>query len=312
MMRIILLTCALAFTWQAATAEQATPLTESAPHIEVARWMTEQPDADMRAAGLAALSAMGQPGPAIEPSQFLSEAQALIEANPSATAAFLLAQGCDRLDVLDACEDAGVLEAVNRLDGGNPLAASLFHAPGSPAFRDMLLNASQVDDHLPETVSVWFKALQSDAALEVEEETELGSALGISLATALPTLEPLSQRCRAAVQADEALDRACQRLSEQMRTSGRTLLVRHMGYGMAINRAEETGNQALADRLKADAREIQRLSHCLPESATRSLSKNPETQQRYLSLLQGQGEVAATEWLIEEFGSSCEENASPA
>lgn len=305
MIRFVLLACALVLALPSAIAGKITALTESAPYIEVARWMAEQRDVEMRAVGLAALTEMGQPGPAIEPSRYLSEARALLDDGPTATAVFLLAQGCDNLEVLDACEEAGVLDAVHRLDGGNPAAAGLFHDPGSPGYRSMLIDARYVDDHVPDIVATWFEALQSDAASGVKKGSELLHAFSISLATALPGLGALTEQCRAAIETDEALDGACQRLSEQMRTSGRSLLMRNMGYGMAVSRAEQIGDQLLADRLRGEGNEIRRLGGCLSESATEALSTQPETQRRYLSHLREGGEVAATGWILESFGSRC-------
>lgn len=310
MNRFIPLILAFAAPWTTSFAQAPTPLIQSEPHIEVARWMTEQPDPEMRAVGLMSLTGMGQPAPAIESAQFLAGVEELLDEETTGTVPFLLAQGCSRLGILDACAEAGVPEAVRERDGGNPLAAGLFHERNSEEFREVLLEAERVDDHFPDTVAVWFNAMQSDSASEARGGYELVTAFGISMATALPTIAPMGERCRDAVGSDEALDEACQRLSAEMRESGRTLLVRGVGYGMARNRAEQMGSEERAAELREENNALQAPSRCLSDAGHAALESDIETQRHYLQVLQTQGEIAGMNWLIEEFGSSCEDGTA--
>lgn len=307
MIRITLLAFALVASLHATAADKPVPLIETQPYMDVARWMLEQPDLEMRAAGLATLTESIYTESVIEPAEYMAGVESILDSNPTGAAVYMLAQGCQQLDLLEACSEAGVLEAVERLDGGNPLAATLFHDSESPEFRQALIAAERIDDHYPEMVSAWFEALRARRADEMEQGTELVAATSIAMAIAIPAMQPLTERCRSAVGSDEALDRACQQLSEQMRTSGRTMILKSVGYGMAKSRAEKVGNEALVREYEREGSAHMRLAGCLSDPATEALTTDFDAQRRFLAEMRANSEVLAFQGLLDKYGSSCEE-----
>jgi hypothetical protein len=306
MIRMLLL-CSVLFVLPVAGADDESAWWGSAHYIEVARWMIEQPDVEMRAAGLAFLSGGDLTDRVIEPERYMVEVESILDGDPTGAAVYMVAQGCRRLDLLDACSEAGVPEAVERLDGGNPLAAKLFHDSDSREFRQLLISAEDIDDHYPEGVSAWFEALASRKPDDMAQGTELVAAISIAQASAIPAMTPITQLCRSAVGSDEALDRACQRLSEQMRTSGRTMFLKSVGYGMAKTRAEEVGGVALVGELWEESRAHMRPAECLSDAANEALTNNFDVKRRFVAEMRAHGEVAAIQALIDEYGSSCED-----
>ncbi|NBD95845.1 MAG: hypothetical protein GVY11_05135 [Gammaproteobacteria bacterium] len=308
MIRKTLLACVLVVPVTVAASERPAPLIETETHVEIARWMLEQPGPEMRATALVALAENQSAEAAlIEPDRFLEEAEALLADEPSAAVAYMLASGCLAAGLVERCESIGVLDAVERFDGGNPIAAGVFQDAGSAAYRDMLIDAAYVDDHYPEYLSAWFEALRARSPEGVPDGGELIAAVGIAMAVAVPSMQELMETCRAAVGNDEQLDEACQRLSEQMRSSGRTIFLRNMGYGLARQRAEALGDGALAEQLRERNLAVSDVASCLPESANAALHSDVEVQRRFLADMRADGEVAAFQVLLEQNGSRCEE-----
>jgi hypothetical protein len=319
MTRTTLTACAILLPLCAAASDEPAPAVAeagdesawwgSAHYTGVARWMLEQPDVEMRAAGLAFLSGGDLTERRIAPARYMAEVESILDSEPTGAAVYMIAQGCRQLDLLEACSEAGVPEAVDRFDRGNPLAASLFHDSESPEFGQVLISAERIDDHYPEFVSAWFEALAARKVDEAREGTELVAAISIAQAIAIPAMHPIVERCRSAVGSDEALDRACQRLSAQMRTSGRTSFLRSMGFGLARARADEVGDQALAQQYEKAGSAQGHPATCLSESAEEALGTDIDVQRRFLTEMRADGELAAFEELIEGYGSRCEKGA---
>ncbi|MDZ7790584.1 MAG: hypothetical protein U5L08_08860 [Xanthomonadales bacterium] len=306
MIRIIFLVCALIALSSAHGAESEAQWLDKDSYTEVARWMIEQPDTEMRAAGLAVLAETGDSGSAIELDRFISEVESLLEDEPTGAAVFMVAQGCHQLDLIDECSRMGVPEAIDRLDGGNPMAAGLFHEPGSPEYRQVLITAESIDDHYPEAVSAWFEAFVARDPEGMEEGTELLMATSVALAYALPAIQNVVQSCKSAIGSDDELDGACQRLGQQMRESGRTMLLQNIGYGIARARAERVGNKALVERIRSEKEAMTHPAACLSQSATELLGTDLAAQRRFLAEMRARGEIQAFEMLVDQYGSSCD------
>ncbi|NBD95653.1 MAG: hypothetical protein GVY11_04155 [Gammaproteobacteria bacterium] len=306
MIRFVLLACALVVPFWASASDEPVPLIETEPYVELARWMVEQPDPEMRAVGLVALAENRASGaPAIEPARFLEAAEGLLADEPSGAVAYMLARGCAAAGLIERCEDIGVRKAIDDVDGGNPLAAGVFHQSGSKGYRDMLVDAAHVDDHYPEQVSAWYAALRARPWENLSKGVELVTATSFAQAGVVPVIDELTRTCRSAVGSDATLDRACQRLSERMRTAGRTILLRNIGYGLARHRAETLGDEERVRQFRRHSEVVTKTVQCLSDSAHRALSSDIDTQRRFLSDLRADGEVAAFQALIDEYGSSC-------
>jgi hypothetical protein len=304
------LACLCTVSLGAAVAEEPVSLFRTESYADIARWMIEQPDPEMKAAGLVALAENRSSGAeSIESGRFLEEAEALLAGEPSGAVAYMLASACRAADLVARCREIGVPGAVERFDGGNPLAAGVFHETGSDGYRTILIEAERIDDHYPEYVSAWFEALRANRPDDLPEGSELVAATGFAMAVAMPSGLRLMQTCRSAVGSDERLDEACQRLSEQMGRSGRTILMRNIGYGMARDRAESLGEETRVAELRRRSEAATNIVRCLPESAANALGSDVATQRGFLADLRERGEVAAFEALIDEYGSSCPDGA---
>ncbi|NBD95652.1 MAG: hypothetical protein GVY11_04150 [Gammaproteobacteria bacterium] len=312
MTRITLLACAVLLPiCSAASDEPVSPLAVAggksawwgnAHYTGVARWMIEHADVEMRAAGLAFLSGGDLTDRGIEPEWFMAEVESILDSEPTGAVVYMIARGCQRLDLLERCSEAGVPEAVERLDGGNVLAMTLFHDSCSPAYRQALISAERVDAHYPEVVSTWFEALVAREPGDMEKGLEFTAATTVAQAIAIPALQPITDRCRGAVGRDEALDQACQRLSEQMRTFGRTMLIRAVGFRLAAARAEQMGNEALAEEY--DSERATMLSSPVCPSA--GVVADVDAHRRVLDEMRSNGEISAFRMLCDEYRSSSE------
>jgi hypothetical protein len=309
MIRTTVLACLLVAALAAMASDGAPSPVERGPYVDLAGWMIEQDDPQMRAVGLAALSGSRVPdGESIAPDRFVDEARALLRDAPSGAVAYMLANACSAAGLVDRCASIGVPEAVERFDGGNPLAAGVFLDADSSGYRNMLIEAEYVDDHYPEYVSAWYEVLRARRLEDLPEGSELVTATGFAMAVAVPSMQELMDTCRAAVGSDEQLDAACQRLSEQMRQSGRTVFLRSMGAGLARQRAEALGDDALAEQLREWAAALHPAA-CLTDAANEALASDVDVQRDFLADLRTDGEVAAFEALLEDHGSRCEDGA---
>lgn len=307
MIRMIFLLCGLAVLSTGQAGEDEANWLKSSDYEELLRWMVDQPDTEMRAAGLSALARSGDSGPTIEPTQFMAEVESLLQDNPTAAAVSMIARGCHQLDLVDACAEAGVLDAINRLDGGNPLAAAHLHDADSPAFRQMLISAKRIDDHYAEEVTAWFEAFIANKTGDMGEGGQLRLAMAFTMASVTP-LDRLTTRCRAAVATDDALDRACRRLSEWMRDSTHTLILRNVGYGMAAARARAMGLDERADALQKEKEAQFARQMCLVQAAEPALIDAEDgLGKRWLEVFTEQGELAASALVAGEAADECPE-----
>lgn len=301
MIRIILLACVLLASSWAVASDEPTPSADSMLQFEVARWMTEQSDPEMRATGLSALAGAGT----VEPERFMGEVQSLLDEDPTGAAVFMLARGCQALELLESCAEAGLPAAIDRLDGGNPLAAAFFHDPDSANFRQVLMSAESIDDYYPAVVSAWFEAFHARDTDSLEEGAELLSAISIAMATVV-RLSDVVTRCRDAVGSDEALDAACHGLSQQMRRSARTLILRNIGFGMARARAEAIGQDEQAEALHEQRDALFKRQMCVIRAAEPALiDGGEELQRQFLEVFEARGEMAAFELVAGDAAAEC-------
>lgn len=275
-------------------------------HAGVAQWMMQQPDIELRAMGLSKLA--GTQGDAFGSDRFISEVEQLLTQSPTAAAVFSIAHTCHEQELIEACREAGVLEAIKRLDEGNAIALGLFHEPDSQGFRDALVSATHADDHWIERTAAWFEAFQSAEVPEELAGQELIAAFSIAMAWSHPVLQPLLERCEAAAKSDDdRLDAACQRLAAQLQESGPTLFWHNIGYAMARQRAEHGGDTALVSRLEQTRQAMMKRAACLArsDSAEATLSGNADDQRKFLEVFRTAGEIPALEYAAGDAASDC-------
>lgn len=293
MIRIIFLFCAL-FALPAAQAgdDSAANWLESGGYTESARWMLEQPDAQMRAAGLLALAGEQAGSRSIEPDAFLASTQQLLDESAPASALFLLAHGCKQLDLTSACIEAGLDDAIIRRDGGNPLSRGALYGPGSEGFRDVLLSAESVDDHTAAFALAWHEALISNETDPDGQGDPLVAALSLAFSIPSPGYSHLLDACGNAVGKDEALDEACRRLAGMLQQGHMNLLTQSLGYAMARSRAEALGEDELAAKYGEERQDVMNEAAGLARNAHELLIA-PSDQRQFLQRWRDEGELAA-------------------
>lgn len=305
MIRITLLACALLVpSWVTASDEPAS-FFEAERYVDVARWMIEQPAPEIQAAGLARLAESRSSGAAgIEPDRFLEKAAGLLRDEPSGAVVYMLARGCAAADLAERCEALGIREAIDRHDGGNPLAAGFLHEADSAAYRDTLIAATRVDDHYPELVSAWFEAFRTRPPEDMPKDAALFFAFAMATAD-VTAIDKLMQRCRASDENDQALDGACRRLSREMR-EGRTFLLQNIGFGLARARAQRLGNSEEVAELQREQEALHHRLRCLVEFSDPALSEASEAfQTRFLEVFVERGELAAQAFAAGDASEKC-------
>jgi hypothetical protein len=293
MIRIVFLFCALFALPTAQAGDDAANWLESDGYAEIARWMLEQPDAQMRAAGLLALAGEQAGNRSIEPDTFLESTQQLLDESAPASALFLLAHGCKQLDMTSACIEAGLDDAIVRRDGGNPLSRGTLYGPESEGFRDVLLSAKGVRDHTAAFALAWHEALISNETDPDGQGDPLVAAL--SLAFSIPSsgyYSHLLDACGNAVGKDEALDEACRRLAAMLQQGNMNLLMQSLGYAMARSRAEALGENELAVKYEEERQDVMNEAAGLARNAHEVLVE-PSDQRGFLQRWRDEGELAA-------------------
>lgn len=244
-------------------------------YADVARWMIQQEAPETRAAGMLLLAGGPADEISVDPEIFLETMRELMNESPSGPELFMLSQGCAGLDIEGACIEAGLPEAIATHDGGNPLSAGALYAADSSAFRELLISADSVDDYVIEFAIAWYEALKANDH-EAWRDTELISAMSLAMAVAMPALSPITRLCRDAVDSDEALDQACQRLADKLQESDNTLMLQSVGFGMARSRAEALEDDALAAEYESRRRAVMEEVACLGKAAYRPLADDPD------------------------------------
>lgn len=298
MIRMIFLFCALLAALGGQAADEEAHWLESHNYTEVAQWMVQQPDAEMRAAGLLTLASEYPNGRGIEPDTYLQSMEQLLDESPSASVLFLLAHGCEQLDLSSECVDAGLDEAIIRNDGGNPLSRGALYTPGSDVFRDVLLAAESIDDHSIGFRLAWYDALTEYESDLVAEKEVLVASFSLASAIATPAYSHLVRICGKGVGEDEALDKACRRLATMMQQERMSVLARSVGLGMARSRAEALGQEELAAEYDEKGRAVMSEAASLAGHAHEALVE-PEVQREFLVRWREEGELAAFRHLSE-------------
>ncbi|WP_376691616.1 hypothetical protein [Wenzhouxiangella sp. EGI_FJ10409] len=306
MIRVPLLFGLLCMLASHAIGQNAAPVERDELHARVAQWMVQHDDVEMRAMGLAMLA--GRETDALGGDRFIAEVERLLTQDPTAAAVYSIAHTCHERAMIEACREAGVLEAIKRLDAGNAIALGLFQEPDSQAFKETIVSATHVNDYWVERTAAWFEALQSAEVPEELAGQELVAALSIAMAWSHPVLQPMLERCEAAGEAENAgLDAACQRLASRLQESGPTLFWHSMGYAMARTRAEQNTDTELVSRLEQQQQAMMDRAACLArsDSAQETLSGEADGQRRFLEVFRNAGEIAALEFAAGEAASNC-------
>ncbi|WP_376691618.1 hypothetical protein [Wenzhouxiangella sp. EGI_FJ10409] len=284
---------------------QASEGSDFESYAKIARWMAQQPDPEMRAAGWSYLARHTYELGEIDQGEYLDQVRSLVDEHPSSAVLYFLAQGCSRLEILSECREAGLPEAVRQHAGGNPLILRFFHQPGSADFRNVLIEAESLESNVGLEAQLWFRALQDGPREAPSGLSDIVTAMQVGVISGYLDLDPMIEPCRQIDEDDQALEQACQRLATRMLDSS-TLLLQNLGFTLTRERALARGDQERAGELLQAQEALEGRLMCLAGLVGPRLERGDQVQYgRFLEIFTQDGEIAAFEFAAGEAASDC-------
>lgn len=292
--------------------------TDSGPTFEeieidlqaAALWMLDQPDAVRQAAGLLMQQKLESSSSRTRENPEALEARIaeLLFRSKDPLNLALLAAVCNQTGIQNRCIKLGLADAINIHDQGNAISLASLYAEDPDGLQNALLSMQKVDDYIFAIAEVWDRALED--YLKVGRDTErhmLASfqALAIVQAISIPGYSRLSSSCRQET-GESAIAMACARISELARHSSNSLILRMIGFGIARERALAAGDEALAEQIGSEQKDLQNRVICIhqqvPESHWR---ESNDTSSNWIRSAAELGEVGATEALGTHYNVDC-------
>ena len=302
----------------AATAHNSATIPDSDlthPLHPTARWLLDQPDARMRAAGLLHLSGPMHGGGEFEADALLDEFEQAIENTTDGAALAWLASACRSAGITGYCIDAGLDDAIVRHDDANLWSRLTLVPDAEDGTRDrLIIEARSTRSYMSQLTSVWYEALDKapDLIPPQTPNEKLVSAFAVGTAYAMPSYSQLDRSCTGELETGSELDVACTRHIDELASRGPTTSERSIGIALETERAEARGDRSMAARLEQRKIYESAVNQCRAIELSGILESFGESEARnFMQLLGEQGEIEAFARLAAEYDIDCSDPDDP-
>lgn len=281
----------------------------------LARWLADQDNERMRAAGLAYLSSAAHGGEEFNADALLDRLEKAIETTTDGAALAWLASSCASAGIADFCIGAGLDDAIVRHDEANLLSrGALYPDPDAETRKRLIVEAESTENHTSELTVIWYEALKNGPgaeSLKTSHDTLVG-AFSISMAYAVPGYQILTTTCGEETTFGTDLDSACTQLIDELALNAKTLIDKSIGLAVKAKRTEARGDHELASQLEQRNVYENARSSCISRKFESMLKSGRETvAHEYMELLGEHGELEAQSRFAERHEIDCSNPRDP-
>lgn len=234
--------------------------------------------------------------------RLLQPISALIGSAEDGATIQILTRICVLWQIVPRCNEAGLADAMARLDPDNLLTLALLSRGQTQRLETIVSESTRVDDYMAEFIADWWEALKNHPPSDGSPEDALNIAVSLYQGLAAPEWQPLVEIC--SIDRDERgeLAESCGALGQRMVDRARSNAELIVGYSLLAQSAQDPAAAEAVDRRYQAWAERHR---CLAQHIDTAVSNELWLQQHYINDLVLRGEPAAVDAMGRRLDADC-------